>query len=112
MSFELPPLGSIGADPITPRTAAPKTTGAEFRLPGAAVSVKTIPATPPPDLLDQVTTAARVAEELRAIGRELHFEPPATPGGRVVVQVRDLEGNVIRTVPPAEALDIATGKPV
>jgi flagellar protein FlaG len=111
MSFELPPLGSIGADPITPRTAAPKQTGAEFRLPGAA-SVKTIPATPPPDLLEQVTTAARVAEELRAMGRELHFEPPTAPGGRVGVQVRDLEGNVIRTVTPAEALEIATGKPV
>jgi hypothetical protein len=111
MNFELPPLGSIGANPITPRTPAAKQTGAEFRLPGA-VSVKTIPASPPPDLIDQVTTAARVAEELRAIGRELHFEPPASPGGRVVVQVRDMEGNVIRTVPPAEALEIASGKPV
>jgi hypothetical protein len=111
MTFNLPPLGSIGADPITPRTPAPKQTGAEFRLPGA-VSVRTIPASPPPDLIDQVTTAARVAEELRAMGRELHFEPPASPGGRVVVQVRDMEGNVIRTVPPNEALDIATGKPV
>jgi hypothetical protein len=111
MNFNLPPLGSIGADPITPRTPASKQTGAEFRLPGA-VSVKTIPATPPPDLLDQVTMAASVAEELRSIGRQLHFEPPTTPGGRVVVQVRDLEGNVIRTVPPAEALDIASGKPV
>lgn len=111
MTFELPPLGSIGADPITPRTPAPKQTGAEFRLPGA-VSVRTIPATPPPDLIDQISTAARVAEELRSIGRELHFEPPASPGGRVVVQVRDMEGNVIRTVPPVEALDIASGKPV
>jgi hypothetical protein len=111
MNFNLPPLGSIGADPITPRTPAPKQAGAEFRLPGP-VSVKAIPATPPPDLIDQISTAARVAEELRSMGRELHFEPPATPGGRVVVQVRDLSGNVIRTVPPAEALEIAGGKQV
>ncbi len=108
MSFELPPIGSVGRIPPPSRTPAAKSTGAEFRLPDA-VSVSTIPATPPPDALEQVQTAARVVEELRAMGRELHFEPPSTPTGRVVVQVRDLDGNVIRTVPPAEALEIATG---
>ena len=41
-------------------------------------------------------------------GRELHFEPnPAT--GRVVIQVRDLDGRVLRTVTPSEALSIASG---
>ena len=111
MNFELPPIGSTGANPITPRTPASTRTGAEFRLPGA-VSVTTIPANPPPDLIDQVSTAARVAEDLRSMGRELHFEPPTSPGGRVVIEVRDLDGNVLRTVPPEEALDIAAGKPV
>ena len=51
--------------------------------------------------------AARVAEELRAQKRELHFE--ATGNGRVIVQVRDLDGNVIRTIPPAKALEVASG---
>jgi uncharacterized FlaG/YvyC family protein len=32
--------------------------------------------------------------------------------GRVIVQVRDLDGRVIRTIPPAEALDIMSGKPL
>jgi flagellar protein FlaG len=29
--------------------------------------------------------------------------------GRVVVQVRDLEGHVIRTIPPSQALDVLSG---
>ncbi len=29
-----------------------------------------------------------------------------------VVQVRDLDGNVIRTIPPAKALDVAAGGPL
>ena len=29
--------------------------------------------------------------------------------GRVIVQVRDLDGHVIRTIPPSEALDILSG---
>jgi flagellar protein FlaG len=47
-------------------------------------------------------------EELRAQNRELHFaKDPAS--GRVRVEVRDLEGNVIRTIPPSQALDIMGG---
>jgi uncharacterized FlaG/YvyC family protein len=30
----------------------------------------------------------------------------------VIVQVRDLDGNVIRTIPPARALEIAAGAPL
>ena len=30
--------------------------------------------------------------------------------GRVIVQVRDLEGDVIRTIPPSEALDVLAGQ--
>ena len=36
--------------------------------------------------------------------RELHFETDEETG-RVIIQVRDLEGNVIRTIPPSDALD-------
>ena len=108
MSFELPPIGSVGRTPPPSRTPAPNGTGAEFRLPDAA-RVDTLPTSLPPDALEQVQTAARVVEELRSMGRELHFEPPTEPHGRVVIQVRDLHGNVIRTVPPAEALEIAGG---
>jgi FlaG protein len=67
-----------------------------------------LPASPPADVLDQVDAAAVRAEALAAANRELHFRlDDAT--GRVVVEVRDFDGNVIRTIPPSEALEIMAG---
>ena len=43
---------------------------------------------------------------LRAQGRELHFEPTRKPAA--VIQVRDLDGRVLGTVAPSEALSIAS----
>lgn len=72
-----------------------------------------IPASPPAEVLDAMDAAGRVARELHASGRELRFVPPADSGdGRVRVEVRDLDGNVLRTIPPSELLDVATGAPL
>jgi flagellar protein FlaG len=77
------------------------------------VSSGDIPASPPPEVLEAMDAAGRVARELHATGRELHFVPPADgAGGRVHVEVRDLDGNVLRTIPPSELLDLATGAPL
>ena len=70
-----------------------------------------IPDEPPPDALREVDRAAARAEELWNDQRELHFEMDED-SGRVIVQVRDLDGRVIRTIPPSEALDIMSGRPV
>jgi len=78
-----------------------------------AVSTGDIPASPPPEVLEAMDAAGRVARELHATGRELRFVPPQDGGdGRVRVEVRDLDGNVLRTIPPSELLDVATGAPV
>lgn len=67
-----------------------------------------IPATPPVDVLAEIDRASARAEELARANRELHFEKD--PGsGRIIVQVRDLEGNVLRTIPPSTALDMMSG---
>jgi hypothetical protein len=64
---------------------------------------------PPADVLDQVGAAADRAERLAEQGRELHFETDQETG-RVIVQVRDLaSGQVIRTIPPKDALAMLTG---
>jgi flagellar protein FlaG len=85
---------------------------AGFELPRADVAdIGGIPATPPPDALREVDRAAARAEELWNDRRELHFEMDED-SGRVIVQVRDLEGRVIRTIPPSEALDVLSGKPL
>ncbi|HEV7772031.1 MAG TPA: hypothetical protein VGO48_01945 [Conexibacter sp.] len=78
-----------------------------------AVSSGDVPASPPPEVLEAMDAAGRVARELHATGRELRFVPPEEgAGGRVRVEVCDLDGNVLRTIPPSELLDIATGAPL
>jgi flagellar protein FlaG len=78
-----------------------------------AVSTGDIPASPPPEVLEAMDAAGRVARELHATGRELRFVPPQDgAGGRVRVEVRDLDGNVLREIPPSELLDVATGTPL
>ena len=67
--------------------------------------------TPPPEVRREVQAAAGRAEQLRREQRELHFELDEDTG-RVVVQVRDLDGRVIRTIAPSEALDVMSGKPL
>jgi flagellar protein FlaG len=95
--------GPAGAPSRQPAPAPP--TGA----PGTApVTSDVIPASPPPEVQAQVTEALQRAHDLFASNRELHFaKDPET--GRIVVQVRDLEGNVVRTIPPSEALEVMTG---
>jgi hypothetical protein len=65
-------------------------------------------AVPPPEALAAVDAAAARAAELAAAGRELHFELDKETK-RVIIQVRDLEGNVLRTIPPSTALEIMSG---
>jgi flagellar protein FlaG len=65
-------------------------------------------ATPPPEALAMVDRAAQRVEELAAENRELHFTYNEA-ARRVVVEVRDLDGQVIRTIPPASALEVLAG---
>jgi flagellar protein FlaG len=76
------------------------------RTPSSASS--DIPAKPPVDVLAEIDRAAARAEELARANRELHFEKDPS-SGRIVVQVRDLEGNILRTIPPSAALDMMSG---
>lgn len=108
MEFGVPPIGR-------PEIAATRPTGPARQAPGAGpdfrVTLSEAAQTLPPELPSQVEAAARRWKELRDMGRELRFEPdPQT--GRIAVEVRDLDGNLIRAVPPSVALDIAAGAPL
>lgn len=117
MSFEIGPLRPAGGVGATPRTAP--TPGFKLDLarrtaepaPVRDTAVLSLPASPPPEVLDAVGAAAARAAELRAANRELHFRKDET-SGRVIVEVRDLDGNVIRTIPPSEALEVMAGAKV
>lgn len=104
MSPRIPPI--TATPPAAPRgPVAPRVRAAAD---AAAISPGAVPASPPPEVLDAVDAAARCFERLHAQGRELRFERDDA-SGRVLVQVRDLDGNVLRTIPPSRALDVATG---
>lgn len=106
LTFSTPPAAP-------PKPAADAPARATFSLPAfdTAEIASGVPAEPPPDLLREVAAAAARAEELWQQKRELHFAMDED-SGRVVVQVRDTEGHVIRTIPPSEALDVMSGKPI
>jgi flagellar protein FlaG len=91
--------------------AAP--TAAKAAFAGAPVDTVqlSLPASPPEEVLDAIGAAADRADELAADNRELHFEVDHE-SKRVIIQVRDLDGNVIRTIPPKDALDVLSGEPL
>ena len=119
MSFEIGPISPYQAtgairrtEPATSRfsvdLARPAAAAASSPAQAADSAELSLPAHPPTEVLDAIGAAAARAAELRADNRELHFSKDEATG-RVIVQVRDLEGNVIRTIPPSKALDIMSG---
>jgi hypothetical protein len=114
MSFEIGPLQPVQGSGAPRRTAptpgfsldlARRTTAS---APVRDSAVLSLPASPPPEVLNAIGAAAERAAELRSQNRELHFHKDESTG-RVIVQVRDLAGNVIRTIPPSSALEIMSG---
>ena len=114
MSFEIGPLPPVTPGAIPARRPAPApaadfaATLARAGTPKGDVAVISLPPSPPPELLDEVAVARDRAAELAANNRELHFSTDQDTG-RVIVQVRDLQGNVIRTIPPSQALSVMAG---
>ena len=67
-----------------------------------------VPPAPTPEARELVAKAAEVVETLHKNNRELHFSKDEN-SNRVVIQVRDLDGKVIKTIPPSEAMNIMAG---
>ena len=74
----------------------------------ADAAIASLPASPPVEVREAIGAAAARAAELVAENRELHFRKNQL-SGRVIVEIRDLSGNVIRTIPPSKALDVMAG---
>jgi len=86
-------------------TGAGGAKGADF---ARDLSVASAVPTPPPEVSAEVQGAARAAARLHELGRELRFEQG--DDGRLQVELRDHDGNVLRQVPTAEIFDFAEGK--
>jgi hypothetical protein len=110
-----PPQGPAAARPPRPAEAARSAAA----LQGAgkpfaselAVALDTVPPSPPQEVLEEMASAARNHEALRAQGRELRFSRDEQ-NGRTRIEVRDRSGNVLKTLSPAQALEVAAGAPV
>ena len=110
-----PPQGPAAAQPVRPTEAARPSAalqgaGAPFAS-ELTVALDTIPSSPPQEVLDQMASASRTHEALSAQGRELRFSRDAQ-SGRTRIEVRDRAGNVLKTLSPAQALEVAAGAPV
>jgi hypothetical protein len=66
---------------------------------------------PPAEVQAEVRAALRAADRLHEMGRRLSFGQDERTGA-LRIEVRDLDGNVLRRVPPAEVFDFASGKVV
>jgi hypothetical protein len=65
---------------------------------------------PPPEVLEQIAAAATIEEQLRENGQQLRFS--TTDGGRTRIELQDRDGNTLRGVSTAEALELAAGRPL
>jgi hypothetical protein len=93
----------------TPPAASPGPAGPAAVTP--AVSLDTLPSSPPQEVLDQMAGAAQTHAALSAQGRELRFARDPL-SGRTRIEVRDRDGNILRTLSPAQALEVAAGAPL
>jgi hypothetical protein len=66
---------------------------------------------PPPEVFEQIAAAGAIDERLRESGHQLRFST-AAPGERTRIEIHDPEGNAVRTLSTAEALELAAGKPL
>jgi hypothetical protein len=108
MTFEIGQLtlqstAAAAAAPGRPAVEPPAT-----RTPAPADAADVIPASPPPEVLAEVDAAWERANELAAANRELHFRRDEHTG-RTIIEVRTLDGEVLRTIPPSRLLDVMAG---
>jgi FlaG protein len=110
MTFEIGQLTLGAAAPAAPASsphpAAAPPAPAE-RAPVIDVA-DVIPASPPPEVLAEVERASDRVSELASQNRELHFRRDEVTG-RTIIEVRTLEGEVLRTIPPSKLLDVMSG---
>lgn len=116
MTLNVPPAG--GVDPTgNPAPAARSVRGSadgkEFSKALAEASQVdiSVPSSPPAEVEEAIGRASARYDELRSQHRELHFASDPK-SGRLVIEVRDLDGNLMRTIPPSQALDVIDGAPL
>jgi hypothetical protein len=106
---------SLDVAPVAPSSYRAPNGVPSLQRPSAAAAVArdvgpghSVPPSPPQEVLDALDAASRAYRTLRAQGRELFFAKDANTG-RMTIEVRDLDGRLLRSIPPSKLLDVATG---
>ena len=100
----VPPANKVTALESVPQRPAQPKNGVEE----SGTIVGDVPPAPTPEARELVAKAAEVVQKLHENNRELHFEKDHETG-RVIIEIRDLDGNTLKTIPPKNALDFLTG---
>ena len=116
MSSPIAPMQNpAGGTPVRASAAAerpPESTAPSFATTlDSSIALDAIPSSPPPEVLDQMASAAQTYERLSSQGRELRFAREES-SGRTTIEVRDRRGNVLKRLSPAQALEVAAGAPL
>ena len=111
MSFD---IGSVGRTPAAaPSQSARSSASAPTQATQVAdtVTLDTIPASPPPEVQDAIGVADQAYHNLQSEGNELRFKIDDSTG-KLTVEVHDVHGNLMFTVPASTVLDVASGQPL
>ncbi len=109
MSFDISSVGRTPAAGAPARTSTPSTAASGSSAQVAdTVTVDTIPASPPPEVQDAMGVAAQAYDNLKASGSEMRFKVNEATG-KLTVEVHDVHGNLLFTVPASTVLDVASG---
>ncbi len=110
MSFNIDTVGPVAPQQVRSGAAKAADRGAPAaaRAPSDPVKVDAIPSAPPPEVHAAMAVAANAYHKLAASGRELSFRVDDR-SGKLTVEVHDVHGNVLFTVPASKALDVAAG---
>jgi hypothetical protein len=113
MSSPITPLENhAGGTPVCGNTATERPGASSFATAlDSSIAQDAIPSSPPPEVLDQMASAAQTYERLSSQGRELRFAREES-SGRMTIEVRDRRGSILKRLSPAQALEVAAGAPL
>lgn len=107
MNLDVAPVGPSSYRPVHGAPSPAPRPSQHAPVVRADISVDTIPDSPPQEVLDAMDAASRAYRVLREQGRELRFGRDEGTG-RLTIEVRDLDGNLLRRIPPSKLLDVTT----
>jgi hypothetical protein len=111
MSFDIGSVSSAQAAALSQTARSSTPAPAQSAHGTDTVTVDTIPASPPPEVHDAMGVANQAYHSLKADGSEMRFKINEATG-KLTVEIHDVHGNLMFTVPASTVLEVASGQPL